>query len=127
MPVFSDFEQLLQQKLGNMVLTDKILLNFSGLGAKLDFLDLSLDDFKDIFQSQNISELRRKMIGILKEVFRLVQEYSIYFKKAFYIVSLVLIVYDAYRYWFTLVFWCYVPKEFAIRKYQNCQFRPKLG
>ena len=127
MPAFSDFEQLLQQKLGNMVLTDKILLIFSGLGAKLDFLDLSLDDFKDIFQSQNISELRRKMIGILKEVFRLVQEYSIYFKKAFYIVSLVLIVYDAYRYRFTLVFWGYVPKEFAIRKYQNCQFRPKLG
>ena len=72
MPVFSDFEQLLQQKLGNMVLTDKILLIFSGLGAKLDFLDLSLDDFKDIFQSQNISELRKKMIEILKEVFRLV-------------------------------------------------------
>ena len=82
-----------------MVLTDKILLIFSGLGAKLDFMDLSLEKFKDVFQSQSISELRKKMIGILKEVFKLVQEYSIYFKKAFYIVSLILIVHDAYRYY----------------------------
>ena len=70
---------------------------FSGLKLKLDVLDLNLDDFKSIFQSQSISELRRKMIQILKDVFQLIQHYSVYFKKIFYISSLVLIFYHTYR------------------------------
>ena len=74
-----------------------LIFSISDLKPNLDILDLKLDDLKKVFQSQSISELRKKMIGILKEVFVLVQKYSEYFKKAFYVVSLVLIVIDAYR------------------------------
>ena len=70
---------------------------FLELKVKFDFLDLNLDMFKGAFQSQSISELRQRMIGILKEVFALLQEYSAYFKKTFYVISLLLVIIDTYK------------------------------
>lgn len=64
----------------------------------VDFLDLNLDDFSNVLKGQSISNIRLKMINILKEVFNLVQQYSFYLKKLFYILSLVLVTVDAFNY-----------------------------
>ena len=63
----------------------------------MDLLDLNLDQFKGMLQSQSITELRQRMIRILKKVFTLIQDYSVYFKKAFYVISLLLVIIDCYK------------------------------
>ena len=63
----------------------------------MDLLDLNLDQFKGMLQSQSIRELRQRMIRILKEVFTLIQDYSVYLKKGFYVISLLLVIIDCYK------------------------------
>ena len=70
---------------------------FLELIINFDPLDMNLDKFKGAFQSQSIAELRQRIVRILKEVFTLFQEYSAYFKKTFYVISLLLVIVDTYK------------------------------
>eukprot|EP00095_Tigriopus_kingsejongensis_P011211 maker-scaffold263_size232787-snap-gene-1.30 protein:Tk11211 transcript:maker-scaffold263_size232787-snap-gene-1.30-mRNA-1 annotation:"hypothetical protein LOTGIDRAFT_155733" len=63
-----------------------------------DVLDLDLNDFKDTLKSNSIVDIRAKIIGILRNIFVLVQDYSNYLKKVFYLVSLFLVILDAFTY-----------------------------
>ncbi len=63
----------------------------------IDVLDLNLDDFRNVLRGSSISDIRLKIINILKDVFRVVTEYFYVLKKFFYAASLILVCIDAVR------------------------------
>ena len=71
---------------------------FTALAPDFDLLDINLNNFDGTLQAKSLSEIRKKMVGILKGLFVMVQEYSNWFKKIFYIVSLFLIGTEAFRF-----------------------------
>ncbi|XP_059079797.1 protein sneaky-like [Tigriopus californicus] len=64
----------------------------------LNVLDLNLSEFEGTIDSTSILELRGKIIGILRDVFEMVQSWTKHTKKIFYLVSLILVVLDAFQY-----------------------------
>ena len=72
--------------------------NIIELKPNFDPLDLNLDDFSDALQSQSISNIRLKLISVLRDVFGLVRSYTAEAKKLFYAASLLLVIADAVSY-----------------------------
>lgn len=82
----------------NIPTSKKSQFSFAGLKPDLpDFVDFNLDDLAGNLEGQNISEIRRNLVNILKNVFNLIHQYSEYFKKFFYVASLLLLINDAIK------------------------------
>lgn len=64
----------------------------------LNVFDLNLNEFESTIKSTSILELRGKIIGILRDVFGMFQSWTKHVKKFFYLVSLTLVVLDAFQY-----------------------------
>ena len=87
------------------------------LNLDLDVLDLTLEDFKGIFESQSISSIRAELIGVIKYIFDNIHLVFFYAKKVFYFTSLVLLLFDGYRYVLSL-YVLYTDKNYLILTYK---------
>ena len=67
------------------------------LKPDIDIIDLNLDDFKNLLKSNSISSIRQKIVDLLKVVFKNLETYTEMAKKGFYALSLILVIFDAFR------------------------------
>ena len=63
-----------------------------------DLVDFNLDDISNLLQTQDVNVIREDILNAIKIVFNQVQKVAQNIKKVFYVIPLIMLMVDAYRY-----------------------------